>query len=288
MYGIKTVLKYLLGSDIADRDVAVYPDDTFLVSYPRSGNTWTRFLIANLLHPEIEVGFANIDSLVPDTAALSSRTLKRVPRPRVLKSHQYFDPRYPKVLYIVRDPRDVAFSYYQFHRKYGFIKDSHPIEEFVADFVGGRLISADWGTWAENVASWFYTRGQNRSFLLVRYEDLKRNTKSELGRIADFLGVDPRLDLLSRAIAQSSAERMRELEQKQQHQWIGTKKHRKDIPFVGQASAGLWEQKLPASSVSLIEATWGELMIALGYDLSVRASLAVNTTVLAKLSPGDV
>ncbi|MCU1272466.1 MAG: hypothetical protein JWN74_3760 [Acidobacteriaceae bacterium] len=288
IYGIKTVLKYLLGRDIADRDVAVYPDDTFVVSYPRSGNTWTRFLIANLLHPEIEVGFANIDSLVPDTAALSSRTLKRVPRPRVLKSHQYFAPRYPKVLYIVRDPRDVAFSYYQFHRKYGFVKDNHPIEEFVADFVGGRLISADWGTWAENVASWFYARGQNRGFLLVRYEDLKRDTKRELGRISDFLGVDPSPDLLLRAIAQSSAERMRELEQKQQHQWIGTKKHRKDIPFVGEASAGLWDKKLPASSVSLIEAAWGELMVTLGYELSVHASDSVKRTVPAELSPGHV
>ena len=288
MYGIKTVLKYLLGRDIADRDVAVYPDDTFLVSYPRSGNTWTRFLIANLLHPEIEVGFANLDSLVPDTAALSSRALKRVPRPRVLKSHQYFDPRYPKVLYIVRDPRDVAFSYYHFHRKYGFVNDNHPIEGLVADFVGGRLISADWGTWTENVASWLYTRGQSRGFLLIRYEDLKRDTKRELGRIADFLGVNPRPDLLSRAIAQSSAERMRELEQKQQHHWIGTKKHRKDIPFVGEASAGLWEQKLPASSVSLIEAAWGELMVRLGYQLSVRTSDAANGTVSAELSPGRV
>src|SRR5438046_5865734 len=90
------------------RNFSVYADDTFLVSYPRSGNTWTRFLIANLLHPEIEVGFANIESLVPDTAALSSRTLKRVSRPRVLKSHQYFDPRYTNVVYVVRDPRDVG------------------------------------------------------------------------------------------------------------------------------------------------------------------------------------
>jgi hypothetical protein len=288
MYGIKTVLKYLLGRDIADRDVAVYPDDTFLVSYPRSGNTWTRFLIANLLHPEIEVGFANIESLVPDTAALSSQTLKQVSRPRVLKSHQYFDPRYPKVLYIVRDPRDVAFSYYQFHRKYGFVKDDHPIEQFVADFVAGRLVSADWGTWAENVASWFYTRGQNQSFLLIRYEDLKRDTERELARIAHFLGVDPEPKLLSRAIVQSSAERMRDLEAKQQHQWVATRKHRKDIPFVGQASAGMWEQNLPKPSISLIEGAWGELMVALGYALSVSASDAVNRTVPSELSPGHV
>lgn len=285
-YGIKTVALYLLGRDIADRNVAVYPDDTFVVSYPRSGNTWTRFLIANLLHPETAVGFANIESLVPDTAALSSRTLKRIPRPRVLKSHQYFDHRYPKVLYVVRDPRDVASSYYQFHRKYGFVPDDQPIEQFVSDFVGGRLISADWGTWAENVASWVYTRGQNENFMLVRYEDLKRDTEKELGRIAHFLGAAADSMLLARAIEQSSADRMRELEQKQQHEWIGTKKHRKDIPFVGQASAGAWEQKLPTASVSLIEAAWGELMLTLGYELSARTARGADHTLPAELSRG--
>jgi Sulfotransferase domain len=268
IYGIKTVVKYLLGYDIADRDVAVYPDDTFIVSYPRSGNTWTRFLIANLLHPHTEVGFRNIESLVPDTAALSSRTLKKVPRPRILKSHQYFDPRYPRVLYVVRDPRDVALSYYQFHRKYGFITNDYPLEKFVTDFVAGRLVSADWGTWAENVASWFYPRRSNANFLLIRYEDLKRHTEDELRKIGRFLRADTEPELLARAIAQSSAERMRELEQTQHHQWIGTKKHRRDIPFVGQACAGAWEQKLPPESVSLIESAWGELMQALGYHLS--------------------
>ncbi len=269
IYGVKTVMKYLLGRDIADRDVAVYPDDTFIVSYPRSGNTWTRFLIANLLHPNMEVGFANIESLVPDTAALSSRTLKRIARPRILKSHQYFDPRYPKVLYVVRDPRDVALSYFQFHRKYGFIKDDHSIEQFVGDFVAGRLVSADWGTWAENVASWFYTRRQSSNFLLVRYEDLKADTLRELGKIARFLRVESKPEHLNRAISESSAERMRELEKKQGNEWIGTRKHRKDIPFVGQASAGHWEQELSPACVSLIESAWGNLMMALGYELSL-------------------
>ena len=46
IYGIKTVVKYALGIDLAGRNFAVYPDDTFVVSYPRCGNTWTRFLIA--------------------------------------------------------------------------------------------------------------------------------------------------------------------------------------------------------------------------------------------------
>ena len=88
--------KYILGLDIAGRDFTIFPDDTFIVSYPRSGNTWTRFLIANLIHPNEPVTLQNIERIVPDTHALSKKFLKTVPRPRILKSHQYFDSRYKK------------------------------------------------------------------------------------------------------------------------------------------------------------------------------------------------
>lgn len=152
-YGIKRAIKYLLGTDIAGRNLAVYPDDTFIVSYPRSGNTWTRFLVGNLISPDQPATFANIERLVPDAEAQSSRYLKRVPRPRVIKSHQYFDHRYPRVIYIVRDPRDVALSYYNFQRKYRQIEDGFDLTRYVSDFVGGRLSSSGWGTWEKTSAA---------------------------------------------------------------------------------------------------------------------------------------
>jgi hypothetical protein len=265
MYGIKFVLKYLSGTDIADRNLAVYPDDTFIVSYPRSGNTWTRFLIANLVFPSENVAFANIERLIPDTSSQSNRALKRTPRPRIIKSHQYFDPRYPRVLYIVRDPRDLVLSYYNFQRKYRQIADNYPLADYVDDFVKGRLISADWGSWGENVASWIYTRQNQSSFLLMRYEDMKSDTEGQLRRIAAFLGLDATPERLQRAIDASSSERMRAMERTQSDQWVATKKHRKDIPFVGAATSGRWQSELPEALVSKIESTWGNLMSVLGY-----------------------
>src|ERR1700733_13391253 len=176
IYGLKTVMQYLLGTDRANRSFAVRADDTFVVSYPRSGNTWTRFLIANLVHPQREVTFANIEQLIPDTSSQSNRALKRTSSPRIIKTHQYFDHRYPRVIYIVRDPRDVVLSYYDFQRKYRQIQDGYPIEQYVEDFVSGRINSRDWGTWGENVASWIATRSNNDKFLLLRYEDMVSST----------------------------------------------------------------------------------------------------------------
>jgi len=155
LYGIKFVAGYLLGTDIAGRNLRVFPDDTFIASYPRSGNTWTRFLIANLVHPEPPVTFANLETIIPDASALSSRQFKRVPRPRLIKTHEYFEPRYRKVIYLVRDPRDVVLSLYSFRRKYRAVDDSYPIERYVADrFLPGDLDVS----WGEHVGSWLGTR----------------------------------------------------------------------------------------------------------------------------------
>jgi Sulfotransferase domain len=279
IYGIKLVAKRLLGKDIAERNFAVFPDDTFLVSYPRSGNTWTRFLIANLVHPDVNVSFTNIERLIPDTSSQSSRALRRTPRPRIIKTHQYFDHRCRRIICIVRDPRDVALSYYDFQRKYRHIQDGYPMESYVNDFVTGKLNSIDWGTWGENVASWFYTRGKTEDFLLLRYEDMMEDPFRELARTATFLGIESDPARLEQAVQRSSADRMREMEKRESDQWVATKKHRKDIPFVRVAKSGGWKEKLPASCVAQIEAAWGDIMTALGYEL-VSAGMGPTAKVL--------
>jgi hypothetical protein len=268
IYGMKVVVKYLLGLDRAERNFAVYPDDTFLVSYPRSGNTWSRFLIANLVHPDKEVSFTNIERLIPDTSSQSNRALKRTPRPRVIKTHEYFDPRYPKTIYIVRDPRDVVLSYYDFQRKYRQIANDYPLDRYVDDFVSGCLVAADWGTWGENVASWVYTRGQSKDFLLLHYEEMLKDTISELRRMGLFLGIEADPERLKRAIERSSVDRMRELEKAEADRWVATKNHRKDIPFVRTAKSGNWKTSLPEASVRRIEEAWGDLMTMLGYEVT--------------------
>ena len=280
LWGFKRAVKYVLGTDVAGRNLAVYPDDTFLVSYPRSGNTWTRFLIANLLHPEQAVTFANIERLIPDCEAVSSRFVKNVPRPRIIKSHEYFDHRYKKVIYVVRDPRDVALSYYDFSRKYRQIDDNYPLTQFVNDFVAGRLSSFDWGTWGENVSSWFYTRNGRPDFLLLRYEDMQSDAERELAKVARFLAIDASRERLAAAVERSSADNMRKLEAKEGGEWVTTRNKRSDIPFVRTASSGLWKVNLPASSVAEIESAWGSLMQELGYELTTNPP-SVGRTLLS-------
>ena len=96
--------RVLTGRQIAGRGLTVFPDDIFLVSYPRSGNTWTRFLLGNLIDQNDLVTFSNIESRIPEIYFNRDRFLRQLLRPRMLKSHECFQPHYPRVIYIVRDP----------------------------------------------------------------------------------------------------------------------------------------------------------------------------------------
>lgn len=285
LYGAKLIVETLLGKDHVGRNFGVLPDDTFIISYPRSGSTWTRFLVANLAYPNENVSFASLDSLVPTTALSSRSTLKRARRPRIIKSHNYYDHRYGKVVYVVRDPRDVVLSEYRFHLKGRRIEDGYPVDRFVARFVKGEL--GEYGSWKENVASWLATRGDHADFLLLRYEDMVEDAPRELTRVAELMGLDAAPERIARAVERSSADNMRTMEKKESEVWVVTKGRRNDIPFVGGATSGGWKKKLPESCVAQIEAAWAPLMRWLGYDLVTNAvPVAGAESVLATL-PGS-
>src|ERR1700736_5243708 len=100
-----TAAKHAFGLHRTVRRLPVRPDDILLASYPKSGSTWTRFLIANLVHPNREVKFGNLHRWVLDPDVSVKRDFDRARQPRIIKTDGSFDPRYRRVIYLVRDPR---------------------------------------------------------------------------------------------------------------------------------------------------------------------------------------
>jgi hypothetical protein len=275
--------KRVLGHASPGRGFEVFDDDTFIVSFPKSGNTWMRFLIANLLHPEEPANFGNIDRLIPESEGLTRNQLARVPRPRIMKSHEYFDARFPKVIYIVRDPRDVAVSQFHFFRKRRRIGDDYSIEQFVTRFVAGE--TSDYGSWGDNVASWLVTRQNSPDFLLLRYEDVVARTGAELTRVASFLGLRATPDLVAQTVERCSADRMRKAEGANATASV-TKNTRQDIPFVRAAGSGGWKTSLPEKSVVELERAWAPLMAWLGYEPALVKTPVANQPRVQLFAPG--
>ena len=245
------------------RHLTVFDDDTFLVSYPRSGNTWTRFLIASLSNRLSATTFISIGSIIPDIHDCTNRRLKHLSRPRILKSHEYFDPRYKKVIYIIRDPRDVSVSYYHHWIKFYGLPDDYPVDSFVARFIRGDLDA--FGSWGENVGSWLGARQSDENFLLVRYEDLLQSTQGELEKIAAFLSWNVSQSDIHKAIAFCSADNMRKLERNESRAVPFLRKSRMDKSFVRTARAGGWKSELSPQAARLIESAWGKLLATFHY-----------------------
>jgi hypothetical protein len=260
---LRAIAKVLLSLDTAGRNVTVFPDDIFVVSYPKSGNTWTRFLIANLMYENQFIGFHNIEEKLPDIYRCADSDLLRLKSPRILKSHEYFDPRYKKVIYIVRDPRDVLISYYHHQIKFGKLPEGHPLEEYSARFQAGEVDR--FGTWGENVGSWMGARDAGDNFLVLRYEDLLNNSQKELRNIASFLKFERSDEAIRLAVSMSSADNMRLLEQQQAMTWKVTKKSRRDKTFVRVAKAGGWRDNLPEGIALSIRQRWGGWMDRFDY-----------------------
>jgi hypothetical protein len=268
------------------RDLIILPDDVFLVSFPKSGNTWTRFLIANLAHPNELVGFENIHRLVPDPFVTSKMDFDRMARPRIIKSHECFDPRYPRAMYIVRDPRDVVISQYHYHRKCNKIEDGYPMEKFVARFLAGE--TCPHGSWGQNVTTWLTSRHNDPRFLLLRYEDMVSDPRRELARVAAFLNIPADAERISQAVERSAADRMRKLEKAQGDKSSLTKESRKDLSFVRAAKSGGWRTELPDHLVGQIETKWGHLMTFLNYPLVTREAAGVEPELASFMPSGPV
>lgn len=247
------------------RDITTFNDDTFIVSYPKSGNTWARFLIANLLCANEDISFANIEQKIPDIYQHTNRTLMNLSRPRILKSHEYFNPLYNNVIYMIRDPRSIIISYYNYLKNDRNMDSVSSLSSFVDVFICGSFDG--YGSWGQHVGSWLWEVRNNKNMLLLKYESLLENAEKELEKIFCFFNIDVTREDILRAIELSSFDRMRELEV-QQPEYMGKSRHnlrRSDIPFVREGKAKGWETILSPLDRQKIEETWSGLMKEFDY-----------------------
>lgn len=187
--------------------------DVFLTSYPKSGNTWVRFLFGNLLFPDVEVDFVSIEKLVPDIYKNTAEELKINYPINVFKSHSSFTTDYRNVIYVVRNPLSVCVSLYHHTLKYRLFDDPLPFDEFVNRFVNGEVFPR-FLSWQDNVMSWLDNARRIDKFLLLKYEDIHDKPVESLKKVCTFFGLEKNEDDLRVAIEKSSFERMREMEKK--------------------------------------------------------------------------
>jgi hypothetical protein len=193
--------------------------DLLVVSHTKSGRTWLRVMLSHLWH--LEHG-------VPAEELVRGDNLKRL-APAIPAVHFARDTRFPpetgelvagpaqKLLVLVRDPRDVAVSFWHHvrHRASAAELERKGIPEaartldlfaFATDArLGVPRVIGFYNRWARELASL-------PQATRVRYEDLRADTVLELDRLTRFLGEAHPRERLEAAVAFASFESLREKE----------------------------------------------------------------------------
>ncbi len=161
----------------------ILPDDTFVASYPRSGNTWTRFILAYLLRgTENQLQPRTIDETVPD-AYLSPDTINARHERRWIKSHEAFLDRCPRVIYVHRDCREALVSYWHFVRRSE--RYAGTFSEFLRSGIPARH-----GSWKRHMLAMRARVASDPSTIhVVRYDDLVERFPETVAGLAGWIGI---------------------------------------------------------------------------------------------------
>jgi hypothetical protein len=192
----------------------------WIVSYPKSGNTWVRFLVCNLAFG-LQDSAESLNRLAPDIHELPA--VPEVPTtPVFIKTHFPFSPQLPladhtaAAIYVVRDPADVMLSNFHYSRRSKTEAANNSLQQYVDQYLSSRgdprWIQSRMGAWDEHVVSWLGTK-YPFPVLAVRYEDLLADTQRGARQICSFLGLERSDAQIAQAVANSSFSRMREIEE---------------------------------------------------------------------------
>ena len=268
----------------------------WLASYPKSGNTWMRSFLHNLLRGSNEPVAINdldrfclgesdaiwykhhcagvlIDAEEEEVARirpLGQRDMTRVfPDTVFVKTHNFLGEKHGIALhnmdvtagaiYIVRNPLDVALS---MTHHFGTDIDK-AIERLGHDgaitHMSDTHIPEYHASWSTHVSSW--TAKENPGLLVMRYEDMLVRPRREFRRVSDFLGLKPPRDRLERAIRNSSFKVLQS--QERQNDFKERSEYSKAFFRVGRE--GQWKGVLDSNHVAHIVERHGEQMARFGY-----------------------
>ena len=280
-----------------------FPDDprdmgniVWLASYPKSGNTWIRAFLANLIanrsepvalsdlprycedearpelfthvagKPSTELSLDEIIALRPRVHALIAAGAQGT---RFVKSHNYAGsldghPMHNAqvtagAVYVVRNPLDVAVS---MAHHFGVTLDE-AIErlgnEQVATANDALFVTQILGSWSLHVKSWAELASER--ILILRYEDLLEKPGKQFGKVARLVGLGQDRARIERAVKHAGFLSLSSLERKHGFVEVSDKAPR----FFRSGKMNQWREVLNREQISRVVAAHREQMARFGY-----------------------
>lgn len=191
-------------------------DIIYLCSYPKSGRTWLRFILANYFNQIFDLGLVvdlhSMYMLLPNFGNEPGRGLdtyrysNQDDIPLIVSSHSVYidDFSSADTIFMLRNIYDVIVSYY-FHRTAQQQEYKGDLKSYIRDSnLGIHHLIRYLNSWSEHLP-------RHRAFILTYYE-MRDDTEDVVSRLLSFLGCKVDTEALKVAIEASSFQRMKQIE----------------------------------------------------------------------------
>uniref|UniRef100_A0A182JMW1 Sulfotransferase domain-containing protein n=1 Tax=Anopheles atroparvus TaxID=41427 RepID=A0A182JMW1_ANOAO len=180
------------------RDFRVYADDVWIVTFPKSGTTWTEEMAWLITHDldyqkAREVKLTERSTFIELSAVRANHPINTITnaakreRPRQIKSHLPISllPRQlwtvkPKIIYVARNPKDVAVSYYHHFR--AIVGYSGTKEAFFDSILRDEVTFCPLVRHTVD----FWALKDLPNVLFLKYESMKRDLRAVLPKVCQF------------------------------------------------------------------------------------------------------
>ena len=204
-----SIRKYVIKSSIFNF-LSILTADYVVVSFQKCGKTWLRLMLAQAISLKYKIRKIHLD--------LQLMTWFR-PIPNILISHagstkdnnkldfiKLFQKK--KIIFLVRDPRDIVVSLFHGSRTRDKVYSGNNVSEFIRDKNSGfpKIINF-LNTWADHLG-----KRKKGSYIIVQYEDMKKDAAKQLGRIFEFMNIDMPTAIIQDVVGYGSFQNMRKLE----------------------------------------------------------------------------
>lgn len=190
-------------SGISKRIVIYLSTDVYVIEHPKCGRTWIRSILDSYME------MVNINIRIRYTHNGSEFNMldsKAIERKKVLSRLKF---RYKKIVFLIREPKDVMVSlYFQATKRMGVFEDGSSISDFIRHPCFGieKMIAF------LNIWDFLFKRGIVKDYIIISYESMHKNCFEQMERMFRFLDIKIDEDKLRKVIDKNTFERLQKKE----------------------------------------------------------------------------
>uniref|UniRef100_A0A8C4ZSI2 Sulfotransferase n=2 Tax=Gadus morhua TaxID=8049 RepID=A0A8C4ZSI2_GADMO len=179
------------------------PDDILIATYPKAGTTWVSYILDLLYFSQTQpdrqtstplndrVPFLEIT--IPNQSSGTDQADSLDTCPRLIKTHlpvqlipKSFWEQKCRVVYVARNAKDNAVSYFHFDRMTCVQPEPGDWNSYLQRFIDGKMV---FGSWYDHVTGWWEKKHSHPKIQYMFFEDMVEDTGREINKLCSFLGL---------------------------------------------------------------------------------------------------